>query len=154
MSLLDSIFGSHFSSNKTSSRIELSFLICIAVSILSKFFLKNHFPLPCMAGAAAILEEPRGPRAGRLAFGQLDLSPPALRFRLLGNRHFQNALFELRFGVLAVDPLRQRHGAVKVTIAALPGIVVALFLFLPDLLPPFQPDHVVCPPRPHLLLLH
>jgi len=80
------------------------------------------------------LEEPRGPRAGRLAFGQLDLSPRALRFRLLGNRHFQNALLELRLGVVGVDPRRQRDGAVEVTIAALRVIAVAIVLFLLDLL--------------------
>src|SRR6267143_6098374 len=91
------------------------------------------------ASAAAILEEPRGPRAGRLAFAQLDLSPRALRFRLLGNRHFQNALLELRLGVVGVDPLWQRDGAVEVTIAALRVIVVALFLL--DLLLAFERDH-------------
>jgi hypothetical protein len=57
-----------------------------------------------LASAAAILEEPRRPRAGRLAFGQLDLSPRALRFRLLGNRHFQNALLELCLGMSASIP--------------------------------------------------
>src|SRR6201981_2762945 len=81
-----------------------------------------------LAGAAAILEEPRGPRAGRLAFGQLDLSPRALRFRLLGNRHFQNAFLELCLGVVGVDPLRQRDGAVEATVVTLRVIIVALFL--------------------------
>src|SRR5712672_4540509 len=95
------------------------------------------------ASAAAILEEPRGPRAGRLAFGQDDLSPRALRFRLLGNRHFQNALLELCLGVVGINPLRQRDGAVEVTIAALRVIVVALFLFLLDLLLAFDREQVV-----------
>src|SRR5258708_36449845 len=106
-----------------------------------------------LASAAAILEEPRGPRAGRLAFGQLDLSPRALRFRLLGNRHFQNALLELCLGVVGVDPLRQRDGAVEVTIAALRVIVVALFLFLLDLLLAFDREHVVVHRDLHILLI-
>src|SRR5206468_10500290 len=102
-----------------------------------------------LAGAAAILEEPRGPRAGRLAFGQLDLSPRALRFRLLGNRHFQNAFLELCLGVVGVDPLRQRDGAVEVSIAALRVIVVALFLFLLA----FDREHVVGHSDLHILLI-
>src|SRR4029077_21097176 len=42
MSLLDPIFGSHFSSNKTSSRIKSSLLVCIAVLGLSKCSTDNH----------------------------------------------------------------------------------------------------------------
>src|SRR3984893_2426592 len=106
-----------------------------------------------LASAAAISEEPRGPRAGRLAIGQLDLSPRTLRFRLLGNRHFQNALLELCLGAVGVDPLRQRDGAVEVTIAALRVIVVTLFLFLLDLLLAFDRKHVVGHRDLHILLI-
>src|ERR1700751_2543711 len=95
-----------------------------------------------LAGAAAILEEPRGPRAGRLAFGQLDLSPRAQRFWLLGNRHFQNAFLELCLGVVRVDPLRQDDGTLEVTVVTLRVTIVALFLFLLDLLLAFDRKHI------------
>src|ERR1700741_4425211 len=75
-----------------------------------------------------------------LTFGQLDFSPQALRFRLLGNRHFQNAFLELCLGVVGVDPLRQGDGTLEATVVTLRVIIVALFLL--DLLLTFDRKHI------------
>jgi hypothetical protein len=77
-----------------------------------------------------------------LTFGQFDFSSQALRFRLLGNGHFQNAFLELCLGVVGVDPLWQGDGTLEVTVVTLRVIIVAIFLFLLDLLLTFDSKHI------------